>query len=440
MSFASSLRRLFEGRASKSGAAHPRDPVLAEWFGGGAQTLSGMSVTPESAMRVSAVYSAVRLLSDTLGWLPLIVYRRREEDGRDRDRGHPLYTILRHAPNRWQTAIEFKQMLMGHLCLRGNAYAEIVGDAQAAVRELIPLHPDRITPFCAPDGTIAYRHQPETGPQRILLQGEVFHLRGLGADGLTGLSPIAHHREGIGLAMALERHGAALFGNNAQPKFALKVPYVLTKPAAADLEKSWQERYRGVENAGKMTLLEGGMDVVQLGLNSEDAQFIESRKFSVSEIARMFRVPPHMIGDLEKATFSNIEHQQIEFVSYTIAYWAVIWHQAIRRDLLAPGSRETHFAEFLLEALLKGDLPSRYAAYAVARQWGWLSVNDIRQRENMNPIADGGDVYLSPMNMTPVDLLAEAVMQKMAPARKPNGSSPDPMDGPVNGPMNGGVQ
>lgn len=424
-------------RASKVDMGHPRDPVLAAWFGANSDTLSGVNVTPDTALKVSAVWLAVRVLSETLAWIPLDVFKRLPQGAREKDPAHPLFDILRWQPNRWQTAYEFKRMLMGHICLRGNGYAEIIGDGQAAVRELVPLHPDRTVPFRAPDGQIAYRHQPEKGPQRILLQGEVFHLRGYSDDGIVGLNPIELHREGVGLAMATERHGAALFGNNAAPKGAIKVPAVLTDPAAKELREGWERRHKGVENRGKIAILDGGMEWMQIGMTSEDAEYIATRGFQAVEIARMFRIQPHKLMILDRATFSNIEQQAIEFVTDTMMPHFENWIQAARRDLLTEASRRTHFLDFNVNALLKGDTLSRFQAYAIGRQWGWVSANDVLRKENENPIGDAGDVYLSPANMTPAQLLDQMIDAKIA-AAAAGGTPPRPngQDETMNGGAN----
>ena len=350
-------------------------------------------------MQVAAVFACIRVLAESVASLPLIVYKRRPDGGKDRDPPHPLYRTLHDRPNRWQTGFEFREMLMGHAALRGNAYAAIKATGGQAVAELTPLHPDRVIPFRAPDGLIAYEHTPLEGPRRILLQPEMLHIRGLSDDGICGLSPIKLHREAIGLALVTEEHGARLFANGAQLGGVLQHPGKLQPEAVERLKKSWEARYSGVGNAHRTAVLEEGMTWNKVGMTSEDAQFLESRHYQVTEIARIFRIPPHMIGDLSKATFSNIEHQALEFVVHTLRPWLVRWEQAILRDLFTEPDQETHFVEFLVDGLLRGDTQSRYNAYAVGRQWGWLSANDIRRLENLNPIEQGGDDYFQPLNM-----------------------------------------
>ena len=302
-------------------------------------------------------------------------------------------------------------MLQAHLSLRGNAYARIVSANGAPVSALIPLHPDRVRPLPRPvNGRLAYEHWPLDGGREILLQEEILHLRGLSlaGDGVLGLSPIDSLREAVGLALAAETYGARFYRNDARPGIVVKHPGRLSPEAATRLKASWNSQFAGAANAHRTAVLEEGMDVVPIGMTAEQAQFLETRKFQRGEIASIFGVPPHKIGDLERATFSNIEHQAIEVVTDTIRPWAVAWEQALTRDLFTAEMRRTHMVAFNLDGLLRGDIESRYRAYATGRQWGWLSANDVREREDMNRI-EGGDLYLAPVNMTPAEKLAAAV-------------------------------
>jgi HK97 family phage portal protein len=394
-----------ERRAVKYAGTPPRDPVVAEWWGGSSGTASGASVTADSAMRVSAVFACVRVLAESVASLPCHLHKRTPDDGKERASGNSLYPVLKTRPNRFQTAFQFWEMAVAHAALRGNGYAEIVTAPNGRI-ELIPRHPDRITPFWAPDGLPAYHYAPLNGPSRTILFGEMFHLAGLSDDGLSGLSPVRLHRESIGLAMATEEHGARLFSNGANPGGVLEHPGILTDEAYKRLKESWSERHAGLSNAHKPAILEEGLKWTALGMSNEDAQFLETRKYQVTDIARIFRVPPHMVNDLDRATFSNIEQQSIDFVVNTLRPWLVRIEQAISRDLILPSQQADYFAEFLIDGLMRGDIQSRYRAYATGRQWGWLSANDIRRLENQNPI-ENGDVYLSPTNMTPANQLSQ---------------------------------
>jgi len=394
------LSRAIEQR---SAAAHPRDPVLAEWFGGGYQTASGIAVTPDSAMREAAVYACVRVLAESVAQLPLHVYRRRKSGGKDRATDHPLYSTLHDQPNSRQTSFEFRETVMFHAALRGNSVSKIVPYGGQAVGELLPLIPDRLAIFQATDGRRAYRYQPETGPEEILLQSDVLHIPGLSFDGVSGLSPIAYHRETVGASLAAKEFGARLFKNGTHIGTVFEHPNKVGVEAQEHLRKSLKDGFASVMNAGKAIILEEGMKIQKLGMTSEDAQYLETRKFSRSEIASIFRVPPHKIGDLERATFSNIEQQSIEFVTDTLMPWLVRIEQAISRDLFSAADRRRgYFAEFNVMGLLRGDAAARAAYYKARFEVGSLSPNQIRGHENENP-EEGGDQCFVPLNMIPID-------------------------------------
>lgn len=388
---------LFELR---SGLSNP-DPWLIAAFGG-PMTATGIRVNADTAMRLTAVYSAVRILAETIATLPLIVYRRTENDGKERATDYFLYPLLHDQPNEEQTSVEFREMLQGHLALRGNAYAQIDRKMGRPAR-LVPLHPDRVE-VRREKGELVYKVNPTNGPAYFLRRsaGEIMHLRGLSSDGVTGLNPIELFREAMGLGLAYEEYSGRLFGNGANINGVLETPQAMSDEALKRFRKLWQENYGGVGNAGKTAILEQGMKWQAIGIAPKDAEFIVSRKFQVTEIARIFRVPPHMLADLERSTFSNIEHQSLEFVRDTIRPWLVRWEQALTRDLIPPEDRSEYFVEFLIEGLLRGDFKTRYDAYAIGRNNGWLSANDIRRMENMNPLPpEQGDVYLIPLNMVP---------------------------------------
>jgi HK97 family phage portal protein len=396
-----SLRRrirdwLFERR---SGLANP-DPWLIASFGGPV-TATGIRVTADTAMRFTAVYAAVRILAETVATLPLIVYRRTENDGKERATDYFLYRLLHDQPNEEQTSVEFREMLQGHLALRGNAYAQIDRKMGQPAR-LVPLHPDRVEADRSKNGELVYKVNPDSGSPYLLSQrrGEIMHIRALSSDGVTGLNPIELFREAIGLGLAYEEYSGRLFGNGANINGVLETPQAMSDEALSRFRTLWQQNYGGVGNAGKTAILEQGMKWQAIGIAPKDAEFIISRKFQITEIARIFRVPPHMLADLERATFSNIEHQSLEFIRDTIRPWLVRWEQALTRDLIPPADRDTYFVEFLIDGLMRGDLKSRYDSYAIGRNNGWLSANDIRRLENMNPLPpEQGDVYLIPLNM-----------------------------------------
>jgi len=369
--------------------------TLADWPG--PVTSAGMRVSADTAMRSSAVWGCVRLISESMATLPLLIYRRQDDGGRERDDQHPLADLLHYQPNGHQTAFEFIEMMTGHVLLRGNAYAEIIPGRRGLVDQLIPIHPDTVDVEVLKDGSMRYTVRLEGGEKRILNDDRVFHIRGLSSDGVTGLSVIEYARESIGLAQATEQYGARFFGNGSRPGGILKHPGKLNQPAADRLKASWETAHSG-ENQHRVAVLEEGVEWQQIGLSPEDSQFLATREFQVVDIARWFRVPLHMIQETSKSTSwgSGIEQLSLAFVQFTLLPWARRWEQAILRDLIiAP---QTYYAEFKVDALARGDQQSRFNAYAMGRQWGWLSVNDVRQLENMNPI-EGGDEYIVPLNM-----------------------------------------
>ena len=366
-------------------------------------TPAGVTVTPTRAMELTAVYAAVRILAEGLASLPLVTYRRLAGGGKERASDHPLYALLHDQPNSDITSFVFRETLMGHLLLYGNAYAEIEYDAKGRVVALWPLQARDTEPRWVGESLYYVTVLPEKfGFKSVGLPAErVLHIRGLSPDGLTGYSPIRLARRAIGLAAATEEYGAAFFGNGAQPGGVLEHPGHMSDEAHTRLKKDWEELHQGLENSHRIAILEEGMKYDQITIPPEDAQFLETRKFQISEIARIFRVPPHMLADLDRATFSNIEEQSLEFVEYSLRPWLVRWEQEISRCLLTPAERQTYFAEFLVDGLLRGDVASRYAAYHTAWTDGWLTWNEIRERENMNPV-EGGDVHFAPLNMMPV--------------------------------------
>lgn len=402
-----------EARSGAVGPAHPRDPVVAAWFGGGANSASGMSVTPDSAMKVTAVSRCVSILAQTYASLPLSVYEMTARGGvsPDPDQSHPLYELLTFRPNKWQTSFEWREMMAAHFALRGACYSEIVSTGGQAVAALVPLHPDRVTPFLAPNGLMAFEYRPSTGPSRIILQDEMhwMHLMPLGSDPTKPMSPIAMAREAVGLSMATEEHASRLFSNGARPGGILKMAGSLKDDDARKrLRESWREVHGGVRNSNKVAVLENGLEWQSIGMTSEDAQFIETRGYQLAEIARIFGVPPHKIADLARSTNNNIEHQGIEFVTDTIRPGAQRWEQAMQRDLFV--GKRTHCAYFDLNGLMRGDSAARAAFNASALQNGYKSRNEIRISEGDNPSnATGMDDYTVQSNMISISDLGKSV-------------------------------
>lgn len=374
------------------------------WILTAGQTGSGMDVTVKSALTVGAVFSCVKVLSESVASLPLITYRRLQANGKERARDHWLYPLLHDQPNRYQDSFSFWEMCMVNLCLRGNFYAQKLRNGAGGLAELYPLDPDRVKVDWQLDSRgreiLRYVYNPPVGKERTFLPKQIFHVRGLTQLGMVGLSPIDQAKESIGLAMAAEQYGARYFSNAVRPSGVLQHPAKLSPEAAKKLRESWEETYTGIEKAHRVVVLEEGMEWKSTGLTNEQAQFLESRKFQRSEIASWFRVPPHMIGDLEKATFSNIEQQALDFVIHTLRPWLIRIEKAILTQLLEPEDRLDLYAEFLVDALLRGDLKTRMEAYEKARNMGLYSIDELRAKENENPLPnDWGVHHIEPLNM-----------------------------------------
>ena len=376
------------------------------FFGG---STSGKAVTERSAMQMTAVYSCVRILAEAVAGLPLNLYRYTEDGGKEKAIDHPLYLLLHDEPNPEMSSFVFRETLMTHLLLWGNAYAQVIRNGKGEVIALYPLMPNKMSVDRGSQGQLYYTYQRGTdealrdkNQTAILRPSDVLHIPGLGFDGLVGYSPIAMAKNAIGMAIACEEYGAKFFANGATPGGVLEHPGTIKDPQR--VRESWQSTFGGSGNANKIAVLEEGMKYTPIGISPEQAQFLETRKFQINEIARIFRVPPHMVGDLEKSSFSNIEQQSLEFVKYTLEPWVTRWEQTIQRSLLSTGEKSRYFVKFNLEGLLRGDYQSRMNGYATARQNGWMSANDIRELENLDriPAEEGGDLYLINGNMLPL--------------------------------------
>lgn len=386
----------------------------------GDSVAAGVRVSPESALGYSAVWACVRVLAETVASLPLITYKR-QGAVKSRATDFYLYRLLHDAPNPMLTSFEWRELMQCHLLQWGNAFCDVEVDGRGRIMALWPLRPDRM--MVVWDGRSArYRYQFPDGRLEWLNENFVFHLRGLSADGVIGYSPLTMARQAVGLGLAAERFGARFFGNDARPGGVLYHPGVLGDEAYNRLLGNWEARHGGLDQSHRVAILEEGMRYEQIGIPPEDAQFLETRKFQIAEVARIFRVPLHLVGELDKATFSNIEHQSLDFVVHVIRPWLVRWEMAIRERLMTEGERAQYFAEFLVDGLLRGDIKSRYEAYSVGRQNGWLSADEIREFENMNPLSGGqGQIYLVPLNMVPAGKLAGRGGEALKRTRLANG-------------------
>ncbi len=389
----------------------------------GARSASGVAVSEESSLRNTAVLAAVRILSNSVAMLPLPVYKRLQPKGKERAVDHPLYAVLQEQANPEMTAFELRRWLMQNVLLYGNGYAEIEWSGSGEVMALWPLVSAQMV-VERRNGALTFKYTLPNGNTTVLPAWRVLHLRGMTGNGVVGFSVVRSlMNEAIGLGLATQEYGARFFGNGARPGIVLTHPGTLSDKALINLRTSWANDHEGLSNAHRLRILEEGMKAETISVPPEEAQFLETRKFQVSEIARAFGVPPHLIGDMEGATFSNIEHQYMEFLQFSLGPWLKQIEQSIHAQLMRPEERRTYFVEHVRDAILQADTTTRYQAYATARQWGWMSVNDIRANENMNPV-ENGDEYLVPLNMR------DAATPEAAPPQDVKPAGDAPMDAP----------
>lgn len=363
----------------------------ASWMFDGSASKTGIAITEDSAMRLSAVFGAVRVISETIASLPWEV----KQDAGDNTRSasaHPINKLIHH-PNAMMTDFNFREVCQAHLCLHGNAFIAIRRNEAGQAVKLIPVHPDRVEVKVYKDEKF---YNIDQGKETFD-DTEMIHILGLSFDGIIGKSVIEAARESIGLGLAADQFGGSFFGNGANVSAVLTHPGKLSDEAYKRLMTSWARRYSGLDNSHKTAILEEGMNLTKVSISPQESQFLETRKFGVEDIARFFRIPLAYLGSLENSsTRANIEEQGIQFQRNTILPWVKRWEAEFNRKLF-PG-QEDYFIRMNMDGLLRGDISSRYSSYATARQWGWMSVNDIRKYESLDPI-DGGDVYLQPLNM-----------------------------------------
>ncbi|WP_329545558.1 phage portal protein [Streptomyces sp. NBC_01356] len=387
-----------------SGIATPEKWVV-DWMSGNVANSSGVHVDQETARMYSPFFAGVRVISEDLGGLPLFLYERLKR-GKQRAAGHHLYSLLHDAPNDMMSSVQMRDTLQGHAMTWGNGVAQLITHERTGViEEIWPLRPDRLRIIVKRTGVGRlqrwYLYDDDVnGIHARLAAHEVLHIAGHGFDGVRGYPIVDLAANSIGLGLATEHHGAKFFSNGSAPGGALSHPGNLSPEARKRMADDWENIHRGIDRAHRVAIFEEGVTWQQVGIPNDSAQYLETRKLQITEMARWLRLPPHKISDLERATFSNIEQQQLDYVSSALNIWLVRWEQAILTQLLLPEERATYFAEHLVDALLRGDTMARYQAYAIGRNWGWLSANDVREKENENPVT-GGDAYLVPLNMVP---------------------------------------
>ncbi len=371
---------------------HPSAGVIG--FVPAGRNTSGEIVTEDLALNYSAVWCATRVIAETVASLPCILYRRRSDGGKERATDDPRYSLVHDSPNDEQGAYSVFEAGTSHMVNWGNSYAKIERAGNRPISLELRM-PETTTIYRREDGVLEYTI---TDPREEIEWPDMLHTIGLSNDGIVGESVVRRAQQSIGSGIAQEKYAGGFFGNGATPRGAIVHPERLKKEAREQYRREWDEIHGGPTNSGKVAILHGGITYQQLGMSHEDAQFIESRQFSVTEMSRWYRLPPHFLGDLTHATFSNIEHQSLDFVKYSMLPWLKRWESSLSKKLLRMSERRDLFFEFLVEGLLRADTKTRNESNAVARNWGWKSVNEIRAEENLNPV-DGGDIYLQPLNM-----------------------------------------
>ena len=399
----------------------------------GRRGLSGQNVTPESALSLTAAYAAINVISTDVASLPLKLYRKRRDGGRDEVTDDPRAALMTVSPDGETTSIRFRQAGMGHVLGWGNGYAEIMFDGDGVATKLELLDPGATAPERIPQNKrLFYR----TTGGRTIPPYRVLHLAGLGYDGLKGYSPITLAREAVGLGMAAESFGCTFFGNGTWPGLVLESPTKMSKEAIANLREQWEDLHRGSDNSHRVAVLESGLKASRVTISPEDAQFLETRKFQVVEIARLFRLPPHKIGDYSQSHLANIEASNLDYVTTVLMPWCVMIEQECNFKLLTADDRAKGlYFEHNMAALLRGDMRARAEFYAKMRDLAAISPNEIRAKENLNPI-DGGDIYLAPMNMAPLSMIEEKSQAEVDKLKKE--AEPDPPPQPAVAPAEPG--
>ena len=377
----------------------------AQWFidwvtgGTGAETSSGLKVNAQSALKYTPFWAAVRIISSTVAELPFKVYSRRKDGGKDSEQGHRVHQLLDNRPNEYMDALTFRETRQAQVLTYGNSYAEIQRDGGGRPVALWPILPNMVTRKIK-DGVPYYQVRTKTGQQFDLLDYNVLHIKGLGFDGYTGYNVVAYHKEAIGYGVAVKQYGARFFSNDGSPGGVLEHPKSLSDEAYKHLQETWAANHTGLTQAHRMAILEEGMKWKQQGVDPKQAQSLEVQKYTVDDCSRIFQIPPHMLGSMDRATFNNIEEQNMKFISMTMLYWFKKWEEECNYKLFMPSERSKMFCEILVDALLRGNIKARYEAYNIGRNGGWLNVDEIREKENMNPLPDGkGQIYLQPLNM-----------------------------------------
>lgn len=396
------LQVLREQRATVINPLHPRDPALARMFGFGRDNVTGLRIDSESALSATAMFAGVRFISENMASVPLPLFRR-EGRGKQPLRDDRRWELLNNNPNPEQTAMELREMTIGFVCTVGNGYVEILEGSDGIADEFWPIPPWRVRPDRTAGGKLVYMVRGMDGVERPQPPERMLHFRGFSRNGLLGMDVVDAMRQALGITVAAERSAAVFYGHGAQLAGVLQTDSPLSDRAWERLKKERDHIHAGVDNWHRLAILEEGLKWTAMSTDPEKSQLVETRKFQVTEVARILNLPPHVLKDLERSTFSNIEHQGLELVTYSFRPWAVRMEQVYEKRLLLTRERSSHLIRHNLDAFLRGDLKSRYEAYATGRQWGWLSANDVLDREDENGIGPEGDVYMVPVNMLPAE-------------------------------------
>ena len=399
------LRTIADSIAKRFSLKQPPEWFI-DYFGGGASA-SGIKVGHQAALQFTPFWAAVRIISGTIAALPFKVYHNLEGGGKEAVPKHPVYQLLHTRPNDYVDAVTFLETRMAHVLCYGNGYAEIQRDGAGRPVALWPLLPDKTKRKITEDGKFVYEVTLPAGDKVPLPDANVLHIKGLGFDGYTGYDVVSYHKEALGLGIGVKEYGARFFANNAAPGGVLEHPgpAPLGDKAFKHLKESWAELHQGLENAHRVAILEEGTKWHEFGIDPQRAQALEVQKWTVDDCSRIFQIPPHMLGSMEFSKYNNVEELRLDFLTMTMLYWFRKWEQECSYKLLMPREQGKLFCEFVADGLLRGNVAARTKYYQAGRQWGFLSINDIRAKENMNPIGPAGDVYLDPLNMVPAGSL-----------------------------------
>lgn len=413
---------------TRSAALHPRDPGLAELWGIGMGTAAGVSVTPDTARQCPEVDACVGLIENTLASVPLNLFKRVSDDESERQSEHPLHKLLHDAPNEFQTSMEFRQQMEGWRQTHANAYARVYWRGDGMPSALVPMHPTTCRGFRLDNGKVAYRYRPPNGGSvETLMPSEVLHLRDspFMRDGISGESRVVRHKETIGRVLATSEYMSRFFSGNAIPKALLKPNQPMSPEAMVAAVEQFERKHGGLSNSHRVGALPNSMELIKLGIDNDAAQMIEAYTAGVQSIARIWGVPLHMIGELSKSTSwgTGIEQQSIGFVVYYMRPRFVAWEQALNRTLMSEATRQNHYFEFNADGLLRGDFKTRMEGYALLIQWGVVTINEVRRRENLPPVK-GGNERMHPLNYAPASEILNVLMRGKSPSEKepPNGA------------------